>query len=676
MNTDFPVQTAAETEQPVNELGRTLMAEFERAESARRLTEENWVRNARQYAGEYEPSVLARIPKDETTGAYTKSTEFIRHTKAKCDVLKARLMDLLFPSNNARNWSIEASPNPEVPEMALMQEMLRREGKGEMVPPDQDVLVREVAEQRAEAMIRLIDDQLNANRISYKRVCTSVLRSGIIYGAGCLKGPLITHRPKMRYEQKVSMGENGKQVVEWKYVQRGDVFQPYFEFVPVWDLYPDPAANCPEQLNYLWQTHVKTRKEMQELASFPGFHGDVLRKFLANTPEGTFEQKPHEQELRSIGEKEQYVSSDDLRGRYRIMERWGYLSGRQLIEAGMDAEAIASMIPNFDAEASYGCNLWMTSTGVVIKCTVAPVEEVAIPYHFFRPYADDTGFWTEGLPDILRSPQTVINAATRMMLDNAAIAAGPQLAVNVDALATEEDPTVVHPHKVWLFRGHRDLQECFREIGVSSHTQELLTIIEKHAQFADETSFPRYMSGDNSGVRGAGDTASGLSMLMSMASMPVKDLVNEFDSGITEPFIAAMYRWNMRYSENNDVKGDYEVKATGSTSLIAQELMGKRLLEAMAVLTAPGMADQTDFATLYRTTLRSLDLPKEIQLSPEEVRFNQQQQMKMMEKAKLEALIGEMTKRNVPIEPELMRLVQQMVAGGMEAQQGGAGGPQ
>ena len=132
-----------------------------------------------------------------------------------------------------------------------------------------------------------------------------------------------------------------------------------------------------------------------------------------------------------------------------------------------------------------------------------------------------------------------------------------------------------------------------------------------------------------------------------------------------------MYRWNMRYSQNNDVKGDYEVRATGSTSLIAQELMGKRLLEAMAVLTAPGMAEQTDFTVLYSDVLRGFDLRKEIQLSPEKVRFNQQQQMKMMEAAKLEALMGELAKRNVAIEPELMRLVQQIVSGGMEAQQGG-----
>lgn len=658
-----------EQESPVSSLGKTLLAEFERAEQARKMAEEHWVRNARQYAGQYENDVLARIPKDPVTHKFMRSTVFIRHTKSKCDILKARLMDLLFPSNNARNWAIEASPKPEVPEIAILQEIQERQAKGEMVP-EMDLLVREVADKRAMAMVQLVEDQLNANDMSYKRVCTSVLRSGIVYGAGCLKGPLVTSKPKMRYAQKITQNENGESVTEWVLVRAGDQYQPYFEFVPVFDLYPDPAATCPERLNFLWQTHIKTRKEMQELVSFPGFHGDILSAFLLDHPDGDYELKPHEQELRAISDKDQSLGGDDLRGRYRVLERWGYLTGKQLVEAGMDLETVAMVIPDFDPEATYGCNVWMTSNGTVIKCTIAPVEDVAIPYHFFRPYADDTGFWTEGLPDILRDTQQVINAATRMTLDNAAVASGPQLAINMDALESTENADEIHPFKIWMFRGRQNLDQCFREIGVSSHTQELMAIAEKHAQYADETSFPRYMSGDNSGVRGAGDTASGLSMLMSMASMPVKDLVTEFDAGITEPFIKAMYRWNMRYSTHDEVKGDYEVRATGSTSLIAQELMGKRLLEAMAVLTTPGMAEQTDFTTLYRAVLKGLDLPKEIQLSPEAVRFNQMQQMKMSEAAKLEALVNELAKRNVPVEPELMGLVQKLVAGATGEQMG------
>lgn len=642
---------------PIMTLGSMLRAEFSRAEAMRRSAEDCWIRSARQYAGKYEQAVLDRIPKD-AKGNFTKSTVYIRHTKSKCDVLKARLMDLLFPSNNARNWDIAPSPKPEVSEMAIMQEMEKRRAKGENIPQDEDMLTIAVAEDRARAMSDLVADQLNKSRISYKRVCSTVIRSGIIYGTGCLKGPLIESRPKSKYVHDRATGE-------WTLKHEIDAYQPYFEFVPVFDLYPDPAASTPEQLSFLWQTHVMTRHDLVRLTQNPGFHGDVIRRYLNAHPDGDIKLKEHETELRSLSDGEHgTLTQDDLKGRFRVLERWGDLSGRQLLEAGMTEQELLSMFPDFDEEATYGNNIWMTESGDVLKCSLSPVEEISIPYYFFRPYADDSSFWGEGLPEIVRDPQIVINAAARMTLDNAAIACAPQIGVNIRDLAAEEDATSIYGGKIWLFDSSKPLSECYREIGANSHISELLTLAEKYSQWSDEISYPRYMSGNNQGVRGAGDTASGLSMLMSMASMPVKDMVSAFDSGVTEPFIRAMYRWNMRYSSHDEVKGDYEVVATGSTSLIAQELMGKRLLETMSVLTNPAMADMVDMSALLAHVLRSMDLPNDIQLTPEETKFRRMEQMKMEKAAQLQAVVGEMEKRNLPLAPELMNMAAQIISEG------------
>lgn len=643
---------------PADILGDELRSEFDRAEKMRRPFEENWLKSARQYAGQYEPDVLKRI-------GVNKSRVFIRHTKARCDTLKARLMDLLFPSNSTRNWSIACSPKPEVPEIALIAESQKRQMKGEQIPSDPELLAREVAEERARAMERLIEDQLNNGRIPYRRVCGSVIRNGIVYGAGCLKGPLIEANPQKKYAYRPEDGS-------WQLQREGDEFLPYFEEVPCWDIYPDPAALCPEQLNFLWQSHSMTRRELAALARNPGFHGDIIREYLAGHPDGEITLKEHENELRTISMGgDTSITPDDLKDRYRVLERWGYLTGRQLLDAGMKEEELRATFPDFDTEASYANNLWMADSGTVIKCSLAPVEEMPIPYWFFRPYADGTGFWSESLPDVLRDTQVVINAAARMTLDNAAVACGPQIAVNLNALEPDEDPTEIYAGKVWLFRTREKMSEAIRDIGVQSHITELMAISEKFAQYADESSFPRYMSGNNAGVRGAGDTASGLSMLMNSASMPVKDCVSEFDTGVTEPFIRAMYRWNMRYSSHEEVKGDYEVVATGSTALVAQELMGQRLLQTMQVLTNPAMANMTDFETLYAHVLRTMNLPTDIQLSHEETKFRQMEQMKMEKAAQLEALLGEIEKRNLPVAPEMMNMIQSIIASLGGAQPGG-----
>lgn len=665
-------QSPARGEEIAHKLGESLRAEFERAERARRQVENDWLKSARQYAGQYEPDVLARIPKNGQ-GQYTKSTVYVRHTKAKCDTLRAKLMELLFPASGDVNWGIAPSPKPEIPQVALIQAEEEAQAKGEELPKDTDKLTNEVARRRAEEMSDLIRDQLNAAPVSYRKCCMSVLRSGIIYGSGILKGPLVTAKSKSHYIKDAASGE-------WVMTTIGDEFMPYFEFVPIWSVYPDPAANRPEQLSYIWQTHIKTRKDLIDLCRMPGFRGDLIRAYLAGQPDGDMQLKEHETELRTIMRAENFLSNEDLKGRYRLLERWGYLTGKQLLAAGMTEEELEGHFPGFDPEAVYAGNIWLTESGMVIKCSLSPVEDMAIPYYFFQPYADDAGFWAEGLPDVIRDMQVVINAAARMTLDNAAIACGPQLAVNMRALAQEEDPTSMHGGKVWLFDTADDMNSCFKEIGVSSHISELLTIGEKYAVFSDETSFPRYMGGNNQGVRGAGDTASGLSMLMTAASLPVKDMVAAFDTGITEPFIRAMYRWNMRYSGNDDVKGDYEVKATGSTSLIAQELMGRRLMEAMQVLTVPGMAEQTNFERLYKHILRASELPEDIQMSKDEIESRQQEQARMQAAAQLEAVLMEAGKQGIPLPQQLASVAQgvlQQLGVAMPGQQaGGDSAPQ
>lgn len=640
-------------------LGRKLLEEFEHAEKMRKSIEENWVRDARQYHGQYEPDVLSRIKRDPRTGKPLKSDVFIRHTKSKCDVLKARIMDLLFPSNNARNWNVAPSPDPEVPDMVLMQEIREREERNEHVPSDMKLLAREVAEKRARAMCTLIDDQLNNSKISYKRTCNKVLRSGLIYGTGILKGPLVEYRPKEKYV--FNSAEN-----VWA-VQRSeeDTLNPYFEFVPVFDVYPDPGAIEPENLRYVWQSHVMTRPELLDLSKNPGFHGEIIRAYVLEHPDGDMQMKEHETELRSIS-VEQLPTSEDTKDRYRVLERWGYLTGQELLDAGMPIEQLIAIYPDFDEAMPYESSVWLMETGTVIKASLSPVEGMAIPYHFFQPYQSDTGFWSEGMPDIIRDQQTVINASARMTLDNAAIACGPQFVVNADALSNNEDAEQVYPGKIWWVDSAADLDKVFRVVNIQSHIGELMTIGEKHAQFSDEVSIPRYMSGDNSGVRGAGDTASGLSMLMGMASMPVKDIVINFDQGITEPFIKAMYRWNMRHSPREDVKGDYEVIATGSTSLIAQELMGKRLMEVMNVLGVQPISEQTNFDVLFTHILRAMDLPSDIKLTPEQAEFRKKQAMQMEKEAQLQAVIAEAEKRGLPIAGVLQQLGEQVL--GMKPQ--------
>jgi hypothetical protein len=94
------------------------------------------------------------------------------------------------------------------------------------------------------------------------------------------------------------------------------------------------------------------------------------------------------------------------------------------------------------------------------------------------------------------------------------------------------------------------------------------------------------MTGENA-TQGAAGTSSGLSMLMGAVNIVIKDLITAWDEGITQPFITGMYRWNMQFNRDPEIKGDFDVKARGTASLVAKEVRARQLNEFGALTANP-----------------------------------------------------------------------------------------
>ena len=236
-------------------------------------------------------------------------------------------------------------------------------------------------------------------------------------------------------------------------------------------------------------------------------------------------------------------------------------------------------------ELEVAANVWILGD-IIIKANISPIEGVTIPYHFYYYDKDDTSIWGEGIPRIMRDAQKLFNAAVRAMLDNAAISAGPIIEANTDLLDPDEDPTDLFPFRVFLRdgQGADAMAQAIRVYSLPSHTNEFMTMINFFMSATDEvTAIPRYMYRDTQNIGGAGKTASGLSMLMGAANVTVKDQIKNFDEGITLPFIKGLYYWNMEFNPKENIKGDYEVMAKGSTSLIAREVKAESLITFMNV---------------------------------------------------------------------------------------------
>ena len=107
-----PDQTAAPVaEQPlpiddnaVKALGVRLVSRFNDYKRERREVEVQWLRNLRQYLGQYDPEILEKIEPD-------RSRAYPKLTRVKVVSMVSRLMSLLFPTSE-KNWGLQASKSP------------------------------------------------------------------------------------------------------------------------------------------------------------------------------------------------------------------------------------------------------------------------------------------------------------------------------------------------------------------------------------------------------------------------------------------------------------------------------------------------------------------------------------------------------------------------------------
>lgn len=632
----------------VDALGSFLRNEFDEVAARRRLYEERWVQDRRQYKGVYEPDVLAAMePK--------RSKVNMRVSKVKVDTTKARTMDLLWPANGDKNWGISSTPEPEVHPKRIQEKAQELVEQG--IDPkdiDEGAILRDLSKESAEAMSQEIADQLTEvpGRASYRAECGRLLGQAFTYGTGCLKGPLVERRVRDRYTINEQTGQ-------WEMSRHEGELRPFYEFVSIWNLYPDMSVADPRRVRFVWQDHLMSPNELVDLANMPNFSLKTIRQYLLDHPEGDADPKQYETELRTLSGLE--TSAPDLTGKFRVYERWGYVAGHQLIMAGVD-------IPADQAGEDFAANVWILGNRV-IKCVLSPIEGVEIPYHFYFYDKDETSFFGNGMPTVMRDCQAGINASVRMALDNAAIASGPQIGVNMRALHESCDPTDVHAWKVWLFKNNVDVRTAINIWDVPSNTNDSMALMKMFTEFSDELTTPRFMQGDTNGVKGAGKTATGLSMLMGAANINLKDLVKDFDDCITKPFIKALYHWNMKFNKREDIKGDFDIVARGSSALIAKEIQAQRMTQAVALTDNPRFQGRVKDDDLLSEIFKSMDLDTEILRTDAEYEDWQQKQMVMAASAEatanVQALVAEMEKRGMDPQAALA----QALAGAVQTQQ-------
>jgi hypothetical protein len=110
------------------------------------------------------------------------------------------------------------------------------------------------------------------------------------------------------------------------------------------------------------------------------------------------------------------------------------------------------------------------------------------------------------------------------------------------------------------------------------------------------------------GVSGVGRTASGISMLMNAASGSVKTIIKNVDDYLLAPLGKAFFSFNMQFDFDKSIKGDLEVTARGTESLMANEVRSQRLMQFLQIASSPALMPFAKFPYIIREIAKSMDL--------------------------------------------------------------------
>lgn len=579
---------------PVQALAAELLAEFALDKAARYEQEIEWLKDYRQYRGVYDPEILARLSK-------VRSRAFIRLTRAKVRAMTSSVFEMLFPAGD-RNFMVAPTPVPDLdPKVhtALMARALQDAQVPDASGIDKDgmlKLVREFADKAAKRAQDKLDDYLS--EANYDTTAREVMRFGHLYGTGILKGPTTETHVVSRWVEKPVGDQIVTEVVEEQ------VRRPGVECRPIWCVYPDRNAIDPESAEYFFDRHILNRAQLVRLAKRRGFDTKAILEHVIKYPDGDATALEHwESELKMVGNR---ITQGPPRNRFMLLERWGMLYGSRLRQIGIMEDPMRRPISD---EEQYEAQVWILGNRVV-RAVLNPMPTKYRPYHFYFFERDEGCFWGEGVARIYRDPQSLFNAAIRVSIDNAAIAGGPITEINRDLLEDEEDAEEIGPFRTFIRNGIGEDAKApaIRVYEVPSYVQQNLQLAATFKELGDEVStVPSYQYGQN--AKGVASTVGGLEMLMGRNEQGVKDVAVNWDKGVTEPFIGALYDWMMMYDRDESVRGDSNIQARGASALVSRMLRAQSLMQFRASTSNPLDAPYIKRAPLLEAEARALNLP-------------------------------------------------------------------
>jgi hypothetical protein len=543
--------------------------------------------NMKQIDGTYDIAKLSAI---KQIGG---SEVFMMITDAKCKNASNWVEELLFQPNQ-KPWDVTPTPVPELPEY-VMEEMFQEvfaeiipaiqeeslasgqqmtpemvyEKVNQILPEIKDKIkdvVYEKAIDLAEAISQEIDDKLiEGGWYSALKTCVP----NLIMHTGFLTGPI----PRKRKSIKISPMADGKlnaEIIE--------------SIIPTWEsrhplnIYPSPDSTDIND-GYLFDRIKLTPLMLQELIGVPSYNTTEIKLVLSEIETGKLNNwLTVDQEKADIEDTPNLLSYDSKK--IEGLKFCGSVQGKEILEWGKIKGPNGEKL---DKDLFYNIFAYMIGRHVIsVQFNKDPLGRK--PYYKASFEEIDGSFWGKGLPQIISDVQGVCNAMARAIVNNAGMASGPQVERNRDRIPSSmlADNKLI-PWKVWdvtndMMAGNTPAIKFYQPPMV---VERLMNVYDKFSKIADEHSgVPAFAHGD-SNVGGAGNTASGLSMLMGSAARGIKSIIKSIDEAIIKPSVERQYVWLIERKDYFGMVCDYQIVSGGTLAALAREQMAARRIEFM-----------------------------------------------------------------------------------------------
>ncbi len=591
---------------------------YKRSEDSRYADEQRWLKAYRNYRGLYGSDV-------QFTDA-EKSRIFVKVTKTKTLAAYGQIVDVLFGNNKfplsvnpsvlpdgvAESVHINIDPRVEAGQAAISAAMGSPAPRPYLIDGDTKLQPGETLidlqarlagmEQKLEPVSEKIieGDGTTATSVTFHPAMVAAKKMEKKIHDQLQESGATTHLRSMAFEMAL-LGTGvmkGAFAVDKEYPNWNEdgEYDPIVKTVPecdhvsIWDFYPDPEAKDMDEAEYVVQRHKMSRTQLRKLKTRPYFMDDGIQNAIDKGPDYT--QKYWEM---TMEDDDTQPTSE----RWEVLEFWGYVDTKLLEEHGVD---IPSELKDLD---EVNCNVWI-SNGEVLRFVLNPFKPTRIPYYAVPYEHNPYSFFGVGIAENMDDTQTLMNGFMRMAIDNAAMSGNLIIEVDETNLVPGQDLSV-YPGKIFRRQGGAPGQAIFGT-KFPNVAQENMQLFDKARVLADEsTGFPSFAHGQT-GVQGVGRTASGISMLMSAANGSIRTVVKNVDDYLIRPLGKAFFAFNMQFDFDEDIKGDLEVHASGTESLMANEVRSQRLMQFLQVAQNPVLAPFAKMDYIIREIAKSMDL--------------------------------------------------------------------